>query len=151
MSLETADPMSTELTKDRWVRVSQALSALLAGLVLLQSVLAGQFLYTSTGMRSAHRMVGEGLGVIGAALVAAAGMAWRGDRSRGRLLATAVWMLIVLVVQTGLGFVGRDTPDAAALHVPLGVAAFGLAGYAFVLSRSTSAVARSTAGHPSAT
>ena len=150
MSLKTADRVPTELARDPWVRVSEVLSALLAGLVLLQSALAGQFLYTSTGTRAAHRVIGEGLGLIGVALVAAAGMAWRDDRSRGRLLATAVWMLIVLVVQTGLGFLGRDTPDAAALHVPLGVAAFGVAGYAFVLSRSMSAVARSTAGHPSA-
>lgn len=152
MSLETAEPApSTEPANDPWIRTSQALSALLAGLVLMQSALAGQFLYTATGMRAAHRTIGEGLGLLGVALVVTAAKAWQVDRARSRLLVTAVSMLVVLVAQTGLGFVGRDTPDAAALHVPLGVVAFAIAEYAFMLSRTMSAVANSTVGHPSST
>ena len=120
-----------------WIGVSQVLSAALAVLVLLQAAFAGQFLYTSPGMRTAHRVVGEGLGVVGMGLLAAAAMAWRANRERRRLLGTAVWMIVILIAETGLGFVGRSTPDAAALHIPLGVVAFGVAVYAFLLSRLT--------------
>jgi hypothetical protein len=116
-----------------WIVAAQVVSATLVAFVLAQSAVAGQFLYTSTGLRSVHRILGEGLGVVGVALVVCAAMTRRTNR---RLLVVAAWMLVILIAQTGLGFVGRDTPDAAALHIPLGVVAFGVALYAFSLSRS---------------
>src|SRR5581483_9982709 len=129
MTADLADDHTHVESPDRlWTVAAQIVSATLAALVLAQSGVAGQFLYTSTGLRSVHRILGEGLGVVGVALVVCAAMTRRTNR---RLVVVAVWMLVILVVQTGLGFVGRETPDAAALHIPLGVIAFGVALYAF--------------------
>ena len=134
MTVDVADQRTQVGSPDRvWNTAAQVVSATLVVLVLAQAAVAGQFLYTSTGLRSVHRILGEGLGVVGVALVVCAAMTRRTNR---RLLVVASWMLVVLVAQTGLGFVGRDTPDAAALHIPLGVVAFGVSLYAFSLSRS---------------
>lgn len=101
----------------------RAAAAALALLVLVQAVLAGQFL-TGEGGRSAHRLIGEALGLV-ALVVAAAGYRLRGvDRDRWWL---GLALVAMVVAQTGLGFAGRDAATAAALHVPLGVATFGAA------------------------
>ena len=135
MTVDVTDVHQEDPPRERpWTVAAQVLSATLAVLVLVQSAVAGQFLYTSTGLRSVHRILGEGLGLVGVALVVCAAMTRRTNR---RLLVVAVWMVVILIAQTGLGFVGRDTPDAAALHIPLGVLAFGIAMYAFSLSRSS--------------
>lgn len=101
----------------------RATAAFLAGAVLLQALLAGQFL-SGSGGRGLHRVIGEGLGLV-ALLAAAAGYRLRSvDRDRWWL---AVGLLVMMVAQTGLGFAGRDSATAASIHVPLGVATFGVA------------------------
>ena len=40
---------------------------------------------------------------------------------------SAALLALLLFFQTGLGYVGRDSTLAASWHIPLGVAAFGLA------------------------
>ncbi|MGQ0831610.1 MAG: hypothetical protein ACT4OV_08020 [Microthrixaceae bacterium] len=100
----------------------RAAAAALAVLVLVQAVLAGQFL-TGEGGRGTHRLIGEALGLV-ALVVAAAGYRLRAaDRDRWWL---GLALLVMVVAQTGLGFAGRDSTAAAALHVPLGVATFGV-------------------------
>ena len=101
----------------------RAAAAVLAVLVLVQAALAGQFL-VGEGGRSTHRLIGEALGLV-ALVVAAVGYRLRRvDRDRWWL---AVALVVMVVAQTGLGFAGRDSTTAAALHVPLGVATFGAA------------------------
>ncbi|MBI1843269.1 MAG: hypothetical protein HYR89_01435 [Actinobacteria bacterium] len=41
----------------------------------------------------------------------------------------AIILAAVLTGQIGLGYLGRETAEAAAWHVPLGVLSFGLAVY----------------------
>lgn len=36
-------------------------------------------------------------------------------------------LALLVIVQTGLGYLGRDSADALAVHVPLGVLIFGIA------------------------
>lgn len=98
-------------------------AAVLAVLVLVEAVLAGQFL-TGTGGRGTHRLIGEAMGLV-ALTVAAAGYRLRTvDRDRWWL---SLALVIMVIAQTGLGFAGRNSTTAAALHVPLGVATFGAA------------------------
>lgn len=105
------------------LRPFQAAAAALAVLVLVQAVLAGQFL-TGEGGRGTHRLIGEALGLVALA-VAAAGYRLRSvDRDRWWL---GIGLVVMVVAQTGLGFAGHDSTMAAALHVPLGVATFGVA------------------------
>lgn len=101
----------------------RAVAAALALLVLVQAVLAGQFL-NGDGGRGTHRLIGEALGVVALAVAAAGYRLRAADPDRWRL---GLALVVVVVAQTGLGFAGRDSTTAAALHVPLGVVAFGVA------------------------
>lgn len=98
-----------------------AANAVLMVLVLLQAALAGQALFSTTGFE-VHGYIGNAsfaLGLVGALL------AFASRAGRGFLTASAV-LLVALFAQTGLGYVGRETASAAQIHVPLGVATFGL-------------------------
>lgn len=106
-----------DLRSFRWAAGAVAM------LVLVQAVLAGQFL-TGEGGRGAHRLIGEALGLVALAVVAVGFRLRVVDRDRWWL---GVALLVMVVAQTGLGFAGRDSTTAAALHVPLGVATFGAA------------------------
>lgn len=109
------------LTAD--LRPFRAAAATLAVLVLVQAALAGRFL-VGEGGRTTHRLIGEGLGLV-AAVVAVAGFRLRAaNRDRWWL---GLALLVMVMAQTGLGFAGRASSTAAALHVPLGVATFGAA------------------------
>ena len=101
----------------------RAAAAVLAVLVLVQAALAGQFL-TGDGGRSMHRLIGEGLGLVALAIAVAGYRLRTIDRDRWWL---ALALVALVVAQTGLGFAGRESTTAAALHIPLGVATFGAA------------------------
>jgi hypothetical protein len=100
-------------------------SAGLAAGVLVQAVLAGQFLTSRPGLLDFHRILAEAIPLAAIALVA---LTWR-RRELGsvgqRMLQLSVLSLVAIVIQTGLGFAGRSSPTAVAVHVPLGVALFG--------------------------
>lgn len=102
----------------RWV------GAVLTALVLMQAVLAGQFLNTQAEARGVHRIIGEFLGLLAVVLMAQ-GYRLRGFSPSAWWLSVAVFLLVV--AQTGLGFAGREVATAAALHVPVGVLTFGVA------------------------
>lgn len=111
------------MTRPAELRPFQAAASALAVLVLVQAVLAGQFL-TGEGGRGLHRLIGEALGLVALAVVAAGYRLRTVDRDRWWL---GIALVLMVVAQTGLGFAGRDSTTAAALHVPLGVATFGVA------------------------
>ena len=101
-------------------------SAILAATVLMQAALAGQFTTSRPGLLETHRLLAEVVPIGAIALVVVASRL-RGTVQGGRrLLGLAVSALVVTVVQTGLGFAGRTSPSAVAVHIPLGVAMFGL-------------------------
>ena len=110
---------------DRWARVL-AWTALT--LVLIQAVLAGQFLYADAALVDLHRIIAEALPLVSAALCFAL---WLGrDEEDGRtLFGASLGLTVLMIVQTGLGFVGRTSTGGAAIHVPLGVLLFGGAVY----------------------
>lgn len=106
------------------VRRFRLAAGALAGLVLVQAALAGQFLTTNADALTAHRLVGEGLGLVALAVVACG---FRLRSSFPALWWLALGLATLVLAQTGLGFAGRGSSWAAALHVPLGVFTFGVA------------------------
>lgn len=104
--------------------LQRSVSSAIAGLVLLQAVAAGQSerLFGSWGI-ALH----GGLGNLTFVLVLLdLGLALRAGR-RGRMLLPQVVLVVLVVLQMGLGYAGREAAAAAAWHVPLGVSIFGLA------------------------
>ena len=94
---------------------------LLAGLILVQAFLAGRHLFGSWSI-TVHGVVGNAIFALAAAVAVALTLA-----RLPPLRVAAAWLLVALLTaQVGLGYAGRSIPEAAAWHVPLGVAAFGL-------------------------
>jgi len=123
---------------DRWRLV---LAASIMVLVVAQAALAGQFLYRDAGALGVHRVIAEVVPVLALALVLVSRWPARQAPPSSRLPRVAAAILVLVIAQTGLGFVGRNSTFAAAVHVPLGVVIFGLVTYATVLTAGSSPVA----------
>lgn len=103
------------------LRLASAGAQLLAALVLVQAFLAGRYLFGAWTI-TVHGVIGN---VVFALAVVVAG-AYTFGRARPSTIVEA-WVLVALVTaQIGLGYSSRTSVDAAAWHIPLGVAAFGL-------------------------
>lgn len=92
--------------------------------ILVQAVLAGQAWFVDPALFGLHGGVGHGVLLLA---VVTAGLAWLWrDGRAAAVLATLV--VVGLVAQTGLGYVGHRAAVAVAssLHVPLGVTLFGV-------------------------
>ena len=50
-------------------------------------------------------------------------------RCSGLVFALAVTLFALAFAQVGLGYVGRETLEAASFHIPVGVAIFGISTY----------------------
>lgn len=100
--------------------------------VLLQAVLAGQFL-SGYGLRAAHELLANALFALVVVQAALAGLLVR----RGRLGPVHAWaglgLILGLTAQIGLGYVGEAVTRA--IHIPLGVALFGATTWLAVLVR----------------
>lgn len=107
----------------RWVSTATAV------LVLLQAILAGQFLFRSATfphLKEDHGMLGNLIFVV---VIAQLILAFIGLRQRiwgTNVLIINVVILALIFVQIGLGYGGRTNLFAASLHVPNGVLLFGL-------------------------
>jgi hypothetical protein len=116
---------------------------LLAMLVFAQAVFAGQFLDGSGGWRAWHATNGMlVLPLVALVVVVLAVLVWRAGQGPGWLAVASVGLLVVIVIQAGMGQSGQ-----LAVHVPLGVAILGLVG---ALLGRTRNLARAAATSPSA-
>ena len=97
---------------------------LLALLILVQAMLAGRALF-GTWSITVHGVTGN---VTFTVALAVGALAFLGRAGRTAVL-LALILAAVLTLQIGLGYLGRETAEAAAWHVPLGVLSFGLAVY----------------------
>ena len=102
--------------------VHRGLAITLVVLVLLQAVIAGQFLFGGWAI-DLHGWIGNGSFALGVVLVVLAVRSAVGNRG----VPVAVALVVAMFVQTGLGYAGRTALGAASWHVPLGVLIFGLA------------------------
>lgn len=100
-------------------------AAVIAATVFLLAVLAGRFLFLGDLIIETHGYIGNTVFII-ALVNVGLGLA---DKAEGREMAVAGLIALLTFTQIGLGYVGRDTADAAALHVPNGVLLMGLAAY----------------------
>ena len=102
--------------------VHRGLAITLVVLVLLQAMIAGQFLFGGWAI-DLHGWIGNGSFALGVVLVVLAVRSGVGNGGAP----VAVALVVAMFVQTGLGYAGRTALGAASWHVPLGVAIFGLA------------------------
>lgn len=111
---------------------SRAAAHVLAGLVLVQAVIAGRSdrLFGSWDI-AAHERLGNVVFLV--ALVGLV-LAVVARQSRASIPVAAA-LLVLVTAQVGLGYAGRSTAEAAAWHIPNGVAIFGLAVYNITATR----------------
>jgi hypothetical protein len=114
------------------VRAMQVVLRLLAVAVFAQAVLAGLFLDGGDAWRGWHAINGMLLlPLLALVQVVLAVLLWRRGHGPGWLAIASVGLLAALLVQNVLGQTSQ-----IALHVPLGVAIFGLVGMLLVRSRT---------------
>ncbi|HUW03613.1 MAG TPA: hypothetical protein VMW08_14740 [Acidimicrobiales bacterium] len=110
-------------------RAHEIVAGTMAGLVLVLAVMASRSVKLfGTWEIELHGYVGNSLFIL--ALVNG-GLAL--NRRRGELTALIIGMLVF--AQIGLGYVGRDSLEAAAWHVPNGVLLMGLTTFQFAQIR----------------
>ncbi|MCA9877931.1 MAG: hypothetical protein KC442_09115 [Thermomicrobiales bacterium] len=103
------------------------LSAITTLLVLVQAALIGQALYQGQmSLLGVHGWLGSGSFVLAILLAGAIFLAvQRGELPRG-ILVQGVIVVLLMVAQLGLGYMGRRNGMAAAVHIPNGVIIAGL-------------------------
>jgi len=107
------------VTKSPVLTAFVAATAILALLVAVQALLAGRSI-AGLGEIAAHGHVGNASFVVGIITLVLALLA----RIPKRQLTLGAIVLLLLFVQTGLGYAGRDSAEAASWHVFLGVMTF---------------------------
>jgi hypothetical protein len=103
-------------------RVVWALARVQAAMVFMQAVFAGGFLSGRTGLRYAHGVNAGLLWLVSVVLMVVAVVTWRRGRTPGWVAAVASGLWVSLEVQIAAGEAGMLW-----IHVPLGVAIFGIA------------------------
>ena len=113
------------------VAADRVLSAALTTGVLVQAVLAGRSsrLFGTIDI-TVHGTVGNAIFALALAQVA---LLVRGRQRRLRVVVAAAFLAGV-AAQIGIGYAGRDSVDAAAWHVPFGVALFGISVWNLILT-----------------
>jgi heme A synthase len=108
--------------EEKWMTIVRWLAGITMALVLIQALLIGQGLYLGDpGKTALHGWLGSA-SLIGALILA--GFLFVGAR-RDELprpaLSLAVVIPLLMIVQLGLGYMGRRGGWPAALHIPNGV------------------------------
>jgi hypothetical protein len=103
----------------RWVSILTAI------LLLIQPVLAGQFLYNGhSGMKDVHEALANVIFITAAGQLV---LAFLARRTYGvGLVGHNAGLLVLIVAQIALGYSGEDHPKDLAYHIPLGVLLFGM-------------------------
>ncbi len=101
------------------------LALLITILIFAQAVLAGRFLFVDRDAVDIHEVVATAISVLAIVHVILV-LVTRTKWSRRVPILTAL-LAILVIVQTQLGYEGRDSADVLAIHVPLGVFIFGVA------------------------
>jgi hypothetical protein len=119
-------------TSPNLIRGFQLTAGVVALLVFVQAILAGQFVYNEPDLKDVHEVMGNVLFMLAILQIA---FAWLSrDAWRYRMVIWSAVIFALIVTQIGLGYLGRDEPDAAAIHVPVGVFLFSLTSIVAMLS-----------------
>ena len=122
----TESTLSTGLT---------TITGITAILVLVQAVLAGRGWFVDADYIDLHEILSNFIFVVVLVQSALAFVAMRRGLATRALLAVSAALVVLVVAQIGLGYGGRDSGEAAALHVPNGVLIFGLSVAGALLAR----------------
>lgn len=115
-----------------FIRAYRIVALITLALVLVQAALAGRGVYIDSDWFDVHEVVANVISVV--AIVQVLLVFRAGFTSMLHLPRWTSLLVVLIVAQTGLGYVGRDEPDAAAIHIPMGVLIFGLAMLVTVLA-----------------
>lgn len=107
------------------MQLFRALAGIAAALVLIQAVLAGQWLAGNAAIIEVHGWLGSGTFLLTLLLAGVSLLGWRQGVFDSKPFAVSVGLALLLIAQLGLGYVGRSNATAASLHLPLGVLIFG--------------------------
>jgi hypothetical protein len=100
----------------RWI------SALTTILVLIQAILIGQALYMGEmSLLALHGWLGSGSFILALLLVGASFLGVRNGELPRSVIVHGVIVVLLMVAQLGLGYVGRRGGLPAAIHIPNGV------------------------------
>jgi cytochrome bd-type quinol oxidase subunit 2 len=128
------DRPATAARRPGMVRAMQVVLGLLAVAVFAQAVLAGLFLDGGDAWRGWHATNGMlVLPLLAVVQVVLAFLVWRRGHGPVSLALASVGLLVALLVQSVLGMTSQ-----VAVHIPLGVAIFGLAGTLLARTRAQS-------------
>lgn len=124
MTETTAPPTAAPTTTGRpgLLTAYRVLAGLSVLIVLVQAALAGRHINLGAGIEL-HGILGNTLFAIAVVMVVVSFL----TQTRGVVVGHAVGFAALCFVQIGLGYVGRDTAEAAAWHIPNGVLLMGLA------------------------
>lgn len=121
----------------RWI------SAITTLLVLLQAALIGQALYMGDmSLAAVHGWLGSGSFILAVLLVGAALLGVRSGELPRSVVIHGVIVVVLMVAQLGLGYMGRRGGFPAAIHIPNGVL---IAALLAALVASTFSASRATA------
>ncbi len=109
------------------VPIFRWLTILTAGLVLIQALFAGRGLWLNRTFIDYHEMLANVLFIVVVVQLVLAFAIGIPGRLGKRLLGLNAALVLLTLVQTGLGYSGRTELEARAWHIPLGVLIFGLA------------------------
>lgn len=127
MSLNEVPGAAGTVAIARWFRWVSTATAVL---ILVQAIMAGQFLFRGAEfphLRQDHGMLGN---LIFLVVIAQIALAFAGMRRKiwgTNIVVINVVILLLIFVQVGLGYGGRTNLFSASLHVPNGVLLFGIA------------------------
>ncbi|MBW3536820.1 MAG: hypothetical protein KY395_03500 [Actinobacteria bacterium] len=136
---EATESAKEEGSREGLVLTERILGHVIGLLVLVQAALAGHSEWIAGTIDiEIHGVVGNATFTLILVAVVLAVVTQVGALRLGVLGALA----LLAVAQIGLGYMGRSSSAAAAWHVPLGVAIFGIAVYNIVLAREARMAAR---------
>ncbi len=118
-------------TARRFETAELALAGLAVLGILVQSILAGQFLTFGSPIEL-HGYIGSAVFVFQGIIVILVFM----DRAAAELKITAIVIIGFMFAQIGLGYAARASHSLSAYHIPLGVVLFGAATWQLARLRS---------------
>lgn len=110
------------------------LTVLTGALILLQAVLAGRGWFVDYDLIEVHGYVGDATFIAAILLVIGAWLGRQSGELGTRELGLSIALLLLIIAQFALGYGGRDSQDAAALHIPNGVLITGVVSALIALS-----------------
>jgi hypothetical protein len=107
------------------MQLYRALAGVAALLVLVQAVLAGQWVGGDLSIIVTHGWLGSGTLLLVGLLVVMSFLGMRQGLFDAKPLAISLVLIVLVLAQLGLGYAGRNSDGAASMHIPLGVLIFG--------------------------